>query len=93
MCLALLLSLAGECIMIARAHYGAGRHVGDFSPAIYSQGMKMNVMSGPIYVDAVATVKGTCWPRHVVQGLGYTNATLNIATDVFFAVGIPVPLF
>lgn len=40
-----------------------------------------------------SSVKGTCWPQHVVQGLGYTDATLNIATDVFFAVVIPVPLF
>lgn len=40
-----------------------------------------------------SSVKGTCWPQHAVQGLGYTDATLNIATDVFFAVFIPVPLF
>lgn len=30
---------------------------------------------------------------YVVQGLGYTDATLNIATDVFFAVFTSVPLF
>lgn len=40
-----------------------------------------------------STVKGSCWPQRVVQGLGYTDATLNIATDVFFAVVIPVPSF
>lgn len=40
-----------------------------------------------------SSVRGTCWPQHVVQGLGYTEVTLNIATDVFFAVVIPVPLF
>lgn len=40
-----------------------------------------------------SSVKGTCWPQHVVQGMGYTDATLNIATDIFFAVAIPVPLF
>lgn len=57
MCLAMLLSLAGEGIIIAEAHYGAGRHVGDIPPAMYSEGMKMNVISGPIYVVAVATVK------------------------------------
>lgn len=55
MCVALLLSLAGEGITIAKAHYGAGRHVGDVSPAMYSQGKKMNVISGPIYIVAVVT--------------------------------------
>lgn len=40
-----------------------------------------------------SSVKGTCWPQHVVQGLGYTGATLNIATDIFFALSIPMPLF
>ncbi|KAG6359417.1 hypothetical protein INS49_012938 [Diaporthe citri] len=157
----MLLSLAGEGIIIAEAHYGARRHFGDIPPAMYSEGMKMNVISGPIYVVAVATVKvsvglallriaghtaypylvmtvmaimgswaflsnfpilglpptgsfmmqtimfqcsnpamrwdssvkGTCWPQHVVQGQGHTDATLNIATDVFFAVVIPAPLF
>lgn len=29
---------------------------------------------------------------YVVQSLGYTDVTLNIATGVFFAVVIPVPL-
>lgn len=57
MCLAMLLSLAGEGIIIAEDRYGAGRHVGDIPPAMYSEGMKMNVISGPIYVVAVATVK------------------------------------
>lgn len=57
MCLALLLSLTSECIIIAEAHYVVGANVGDIPPAMYSQGMKMNVISGPIYVVAVATVK------------------------------------
>lgn len=36
---------------------------------------------------------GTCWPPRVTQALGYVDATLNITTDVVFAVLIPVPLF
>lgn len=40
MCLAMLLSLAGEGIIIAEAHYGAERHVGDIPPAMYSEGMQ-----------------------------------------------------
>lgn len=38
-------------------------------------------------------VKGSCWPQRAVQGLGYTDAALNIATDVFSAVIIPISLF
>lgn len=49
MCLALLLFLASECIIIAEAHYVVGANVGDIRPAMYSQGMKTNVISGPIY--------------------------------------------
>lgn len=57
MCVTLLLSLTSECIIIAEAHYGVGANVGDIPPAMYSQSMKMNVVSGPIYVVAVATVE------------------------------------
>lgn len=52
----MLVSRAGEGRIVAEAHYGAGRHVDDIPPAVYSEGMKMNVISG-IYVMAVATVK------------------------------------
>ena len=43
-------------VVIAEAHYVAGRHVGDIPLAMYWEAMKMNVISGPIYI-AVATVK------------------------------------
>lgn len=36
---------------------------------------------------------GECWPPRVTQGLSYADATLNITTDIIFAVLIPVPLF
>lgn len=55
--MAMLLSLAVEGIIIAEAHYGAGRHVGDIPRPMYLEGMEMNVISGPIYVVAVATVR------------------------------------
>lgn len=37
MCLAMLLSLAGEGIIIAEAHYGASRHVGNIPPPMYGR--------------------------------------------------------
>lgn len=47
MCLAMLLSLAGEGIIIAEAYYGAGRQVVDpIPPVVGSQDMKMIVISG-----------------------------------------------
>lgn len=57
MCLSMLLSLAGEGRIVAEAHYGAGRYVDDIPLAVYSEGMKKNVISGPMYVMAVATGK------------------------------------
>ncbi|ROW00760.1 hypothetical protein VMCG_06495 [Cytospora schulzeri] len=147
MCLAMLFSVAGTGFVTASAYYGAGRHIGDIPPAMYTKGMEMNVISEPIIVVGVAVVKisvglallrivghtasrffiipvmavmgawafcsfftilfecsnpamrwdsnvkGTCMPQHVVQGLGYMDATLNITTDILFAVVIPVPLF
>ncbi|KAI5863698.1 hypothetical protein GGS23DRAFT_565004 [Durotheca rogersii] len=33
----------------------------------------------------------TCWTQKTLQGLSYANATVNIATDVFFAV-LPIPM-
>lgn len=38
-------------------------------------------------------VQGTCWPPRILQNLSYVDATLNIGTDIAFAVLIPVPLF
>ncbi|CAF3609115.1 unnamed protein product [Fusarium graminearum] len=33
-----------------------------------------------------------CWSQHTLQSLSYTNAALNILTDLFFAVIIPTPM-
>ncbi|KAF5231061.1 hypothetical protein FOXYS1_15842, partial [Fusarium oxysporum] len=34
----------------------------------------------------------TCWPQKTLQGLSYTNAALNIITDLLFAIVIPTPM-
>lgn len=57
MAVAMLLSLAGEGIVLVEVHYGAGRHLGDISTENFVAGMHMNVISQVIYVVAVATVK------------------------------------
>jgi hypothetical protein len=34
----------------------------------------------------------TCWPQKTLQGLSYTNVSLNILTDLCFAIFIPIPM-
>lgn len=34
----------------------------------------------------------TCWNQKTLQGLSYTNVSLNILTDLCFAIFIPVPM-
>jgi hypothetical protein len=34
----------------------------------------------------------TCWPQRTLQGLSYTNVSLNILTDLCFAIFIPIPM-
>lgn len=38
------------------------------------------------------TAKGTCWTENTLHALSYTNVSLNILTDLLFAVIIPVPM-
>ncbi|KAI9163138.1 integral membrane [Paramyrothecium foliicola] len=38
------------------------------------------------------SVPSVCWPQHVLQSLSYTSSTLNILTDLLFAVFIPAPM-
>ncbi|KAF2192261.1 hypothetical protein K469DRAFT_553143 [Zopfia rhizophila CBS 207.26] len=38
------------------------------------------------------TAKGTCWGATTLKALGYTNAALNITTDLLFAIIIPIPM-
>ncbi|KAI0377228.1 hypothetical protein F5Y04DRAFT_190433 [Hypomontagnella monticulosa] len=37
------------------------------------------------------TVKTTCWSQSTLQGLSYANSTVNIVTDIFFAI-LPIPM-
>ncbi|CAM1510056.1 Fc.00g003910.m01.CDS01 [Cosmosporella sp. VM-42] len=39
-----------------------------------------------------SSVKATCWSKNTLQGLSYTNAALNILTDLLFAIVIPTPM-
>lgn len=38
------------------------------------------------------SVTPNCWPQSTLKGLSYTNVTLNILTDLCFAVFIPGPM-
>ncbi|POS78952.1 hypothetical protein DHEL01_v202665 [Diaporthe helianthi] len=38
------------------------------------------------------SIKATCWAPRTLMALGYTNFSLNIITDLIFAVFIPVPM-
>ena len=38
------------------------------------------------------TVKATCWEPTTIRALSYTNAALGIATDLLFAIVIPLPM-
>ncbi|KAF4993912.1 hypothetical protein FGRMN_6159 [Fusarium graminum] len=38
------------------------------------------------------TVKATCWSQKTLQSLSYTNSTLNILTDLLFAIIVPAPM-
>ncbi|TDZ32628.1 hypothetical protein CTRI78_v011759 [Colletotrichum trifolii] len=37
-------------------------------------------------------VKSTCWEIDVVKGLAYANSSVNILTDLLFAIAIPAPM-
>lgn len=37
-------------------------------------------------------IKATCWSKETLQALAYLNVALNIATDLIFAIFIPVPM-
>ncbi|KAK7432545.1 hypothetical protein QQZ08_000752 [Neonectria magnoliae] len=38
------------------------------------------------------SVQSTCWSKTTLLGLSYTNAALNIITDLLFAIVIPTPM-
>lgn len=57
MCFAMLLSVIGEGLVIAETHHGGGRHVQDVPADVYTEGLKINTLSMPVYAVAIATVK------------------------------------
>lgn len=57
MCFAMLLSVIGQGLVIAQTRYGGGRHVQDVPADVYTEGLKINTFSMPIYAVAIATVK------------------------------------
>lgn len=49
--------IAGQCVIIPQVHYGAGRHIEYIDPKDFSQAMKLNFISQPIYLFAICFVK------------------------------------
>ncbi|SPO00298.1 related to integral membrane protein [Cephalotrichum gorgonifer] len=39
-----------------------------------------------------SSISAVCWPQKTLQSLSYTNASLNILTDLLFAIIIPIPI-
>ncbi|CAA9962749.1 hypothetical protein PTMSG1_06123 [Pyrenophora teres f. maculata] len=52
-----LLCVAGQCIIIMQVVYGAGRHIEHIEPSDFSNGMKLNFISQPVYLVAICSVK------------------------------------
>jgi hypothetical protein len=38
------------------------------------------------------SIKATCWSLRTIVALSYTNAALNITTDLLFSIAIPLPM-
>lgn len=57
MCCAMLLSLIGSGLIIVEVQNGGGRHVADVAPDVYTQGLKINTFTMPVYAVAIAMVK------------------------------------
>lgn len=49
--------IAGECIVIMQVVYGAGRHIEHIEPSHFSNGLKLNFISQPVYLLAICSVK------------------------------------
>lgn len=143
---AMVLCVVGQIIIVPEVYYGAGRHIEYIDPVSFSKAFKLNFITQPLYLFAIAlvklaigffllriavqkfyrriiigimvfmsvytcgcfltivlqctdlrvmwdpTVKGTCWTAYTLKALGYTNAALNILTDLAFSIFIPIPM-
>ncbi|KAH9871791.1 hypothetical protein J1614_006048 [Plenodomus biglobosus] len=54
---AMALCIAGQCIIIPQVYYGAGRHIEYIDPADFSMAFKLNFITQPLYLFAIALVK------------------------------------
>lgn len=57
MTIAMVVSVAGEAVIIPQVHYGAGRHSGDVEEAIFTVGVKLNFVSQLLYLTGICMVK------------------------------------
>ncbi|EDU44898.1 hypothetical protein PtrV1_04898 [Pyrenophora tritici-repentis] len=51
------LCIVGQCIVIMQVVYGAGRHIEHIKPHDFSNGLKLNFVSQPVYLLAICSVK------------------------------------
>jgi len=49
--------ITGQCIVIMQVVYGAGRHIEHIKPNDFSNGLKLNFISQPVYLLAICSVK------------------------------------
>ncbi|KAL6710095.1 hypothetical protein ACN47E_009886 [Coniothyrium glycines] len=57
MLFAMALCIAGQIVIIPQVHYGAGRHIEYIEPTDFMNALKLNFISQPIYLFAIALVK------------------------------------
>ncbi|KAF9694287.1 hypothetical protein EKO04_008005 [Ascochyta lentis] len=89
----------GQIIIIPEVYYGAGRHIQYIEPDHFATGYKLNFITQPIYLFAIALVKISVGffllliaGPHTIKTLNYLNVSLNILTNVLFSIIIPIPL-
>ncbi|KAI8937113.1 hypothetical protein NX059_006327 [Plenodomus lindquistii] len=54
---AMILCIAGQGVVIPQVHYGAGRHIEYIKPADFATAFKLNFITQPLYLFAIALVK------------------------------------
>ncbi|KAF2852350.1 hypothetical protein T440DRAFT_526926 [Plenodomus tracheiphilus IPT5] len=72
--------VTGQCVVIPQVYYGAGRHIEYIEPSDFSMAFKLNFISQPLYLFAIALVKisvGFFLLRIAVQAF-YRRAIISI---------------
>jgi hypothetical protein len=49
--------IAGQCLVIPQVHYGAGKHVDYIDPDDFVAGLRLNLISQPVFLFAICFVK------------------------------------